>query len=310
MENKEKKFISAVVYVHNAQNRIGSFLRNLLQTLETQFEHSEIICVNDASDDDSLEEIRGIAGEKGDVCVSIVNLSYYHGMELAMNAGMDLSIGDYVYEFDCIDFADTADVIMQIYRKALEGYDIVSASPDCREKLTSRIFYGVFGRFSDLKYRITTESFRILSRRAINRVSSAKGTALYRKAVYANCGLKSTNIRFSAGRCKERGADPKDRIYKNGLAVDSLIVFTEVGYRFSMFMTILMMLIAVLGMVYTIAAYFTLHPVEGWTTTILFLSVCFIGLFGIQTIIIKYLQLIVDVAYKRRHYSFESVEKL
>ena len=53
-----------------------------------------------------------------------------------------------------------------------------------------------------------------------------------------------------------------------------------------------------------------IHPVEGWTTTILFLSVAFFGLFGILTIIIKYLQLLMDLVFKRKHYSFESVEKL
>ena len=54
----------------------------------------------------------------------------------------------------------------------------------------------------------------------------------------------------------------------------------------------------------------TVHPVAGWTTTILFLSVVFFGLFAILTVIIKYLQIIVDLVFKRKHYSFESIEKL
>lgn len=36
----------------------------------------------------------------------------------------------------------------------------------------------------------------------------------------------------------------------------------------------------------------------------------FFGLFGVLTIIIKYLQLLVDLVFKRKHYSFESIEKL
>ena len=52
------------------------------------------------------------------------------------------------------------------------------------------------------------------------------------------------------------------------------------------------------------------NPVVGWTTTILFLSVAFFGLFGILTIIIKYLQLLVNLVFKRKHYSFEGIEKL
>lgn len=77
-----------------------------------------------------------------------------------------------------------------------------------------------------------------------------------------------------------------------------------------MTMTVVMMLISVFMIVYSLVMYVVIHPVEGWTTTILFLSVAFFGLFGILTIIIKYLQLLMDLVFKRKHYSFESVEKL
>ena len=63
-------------------------------------------------------------------------------------------------------------------------------------------------------------------------------------------------------------------------------------------------------LVYTLAVYFIGHPIEGWTTTVLFLSVAFLGLFGILTVIVKYLQIIVDMVFKRKHYNFESIEKL
>ncbi|MBP5698481.1 MAG: glycosyl transferase family 2, partial [Alphaproteobacteria bacterium] len=58
------------------------------------------------------------------------------------------------------------------------------------------------------------------------------------------------------------------------------------------------------------AVYFTRTPVEGWTTTILFLSFAFFGLFGVLTVIIKYLQIIVNLIFKRKTYNFESIEKL
>ena len=54
MENKEKNFASAVVYVRNAENRLEKFLKTIISTMEDNFAHSEVICVNDASDDKSL----------------------------------------------------------------------------------------------------------------------------------------------------------------------------------------------------------------------------------------------------------------
>ena len=42
-ENKEKNFISAVVYVHNAEKNIADFLSMLIRVLESNFENSEIL---------------------------------------------------------------------------------------------------------------------------------------------------------------------------------------------------------------------------------------------------------------------------
>ncbi len=75
-------------------------------------------------------------------------------------------------------------------------------------------------------------------------------------------------------------------------------------------MTVFMMIVSVFMVFYSVVVYLTANPVVGWTTTILFLSVAFFGLFGILTIIIKYLQLLVDLVFKRKQYSFENIEKL
>ncbi len=52
-------------------------------------------------------------------------MGYSHGLEASMNAGIDLSIGDFVFEFDSCFMDFDPDVIMQVYRKSLQGFDIV-----------------------------------------------------------------------------------------------------------------------------------------------------------------------------------------
>ena len=309
-KNKEQNFVSAVIYVHNAEDRIERFLDMVVEVMERNFEHSEIICVNDSSEDGSLSIIRKVSKAAEKTSISVVNMSYYHGLELAMDAGMDLAIGDFVFEFDNTVADFNSSVIMEIYRHSLEGYDIVSASPNRKERMSSRLFYRIFAKFAAVSYRMNTESFRVLSRRVINRVSSMNKMAPYRKALYANCGLKTDCIRYEVTGDWSKARDRKEQRYRMDLAADALILFTEVGYRFSMTMTVVMMLMSIFMTVYSLVTYFVIHPVEGWTTTILFLSVAFFGLFGILTIIVKYLQLLVDMVFKRKHYSFESIEKL
>ena len=285
MENKEKNFASAVVYVRNAENRLEKFLKTIISTMEDNFAHSEVICVNDASDDKSLEIIKKTSEIAKSTSVSVINMSYFHGLELSMDAGIDMSIGDFVFEFDNTTLDFDPEMIMTIYYRSLKGYDIVSASPDRKEKFTSNLFYKVFDRFTDYSYKMTTESFRILSRRVIN----------LKYAVI-------NNIAFDE--------DVREKKYRSNLAANSLLLFTDIGYRFAKFMTVFMMVVSVFMVLYSVVVYLTANPVVGWTTTILFLSVAFFGLFGILTIIIKYLQLLVDLVFKRKQYSFENIEKL
>ena len=39
MINKEKNFASSVIYIHNAEKQIGSFLSAIISVIENNFEH-------------------------------------------------------------------------------------------------------------------------------------------------------------------------------------------------------------------------------------------------------------------------------
>ena len=306
---KEKNFISAVVYVRNDDAHISEFLSMLTGVLEGNFEHSEIICVNDFSSDDSLAKIREFCKAGSSVSISVLNMSYFHGIELSMNAGVDLSIGDFVFEFDSVAMDYEPSRIMDLYYRTQEGFDIVSLTPDKGNGFFSRVFYKLFNVFSNYPQKISTETVRILSRRTINRVSSMSKTIPYRKAIYASSGLRTTRIVYQR-MDSSRSVDKGERSYRRGLAINSLILFTDVGYKFSIYMAVIMMCIAISMVTYSVVIYLTRNPVEGWTTTILFLSFAFFGLFSVLTVIIKYLQIIVDLIFKRKTYNFESIEKL
>ena len=308
--NKEKNFISAVVYVHNAENRIINFLKAVAAILEDNFEKSEIICVNDFSDDKSVQRIKEISTEFNQTCITILNMSFFHGVEVAMSAGVDLAIGDFVFEFDSTVLDFDKKEIMKIYYKSLEGFDIVSASPDKTKRKTSSLFYSVFNRFSHLNYKMTTERFRILSRRVINRIASMNKTMPYRKPVYAACGLKTANLTYEITAKINEKEDSFTKKYRRTLAGDSFIIFTDLGYRVSVFITSFMLFFTVAVGIYALVFHFLKNPVSGWTSTILFISVSMFFVFMILTIILKYLQILVGLVFKKTRYSFESIEKL
>ena len=83
--------------------------------------------MNDGISQDVLETLRTADEKFPDLNITIINMGFSHGLEAAMNAGIDLSIGDFVFEFDSCYMDYDKSLIMDVYFKSLEGYDIVSA---------------------------------------------------------------------------------------------------------------------------------------------------------------------------------------
>lgn len=307
----EKNFVSAVVYVHDEPVQVKRFLGLVKKTLEDNFLHSEIICVLDDDNEDVMDVIRQLGTDEGRINISALKMGSYHGVELAMTSGVDFAIGDFVFEFDSTIDDFSPDTIMAVYRKSLQGYDIVCAVPEKSQPLTSKLFYYAFSKFSTAKLQMVTERFRIISRRAINRISSMNKTVPYRKVVYAGCGFPLYEYLYTpvqAGGGVSHTSE--ENHYRRRLAVDAMLLFTDVGYKMSMLLTSMMMLIAIAIGCYGVVIYFTSSPVSGWTTTICFMAFAFFTLFLMLTIIMKYLQLILNLVFKKKQVCFEGVEKI
>ena len=307
MDTKHQNFISAAVYVYNAESSIAGFLETLYAVLNENFINFEIICVLDDSPDGSRTVIENLAGGFENCMLSVINMGGYHGVEAAMQAGTDLAVGDFVFEFDRCPADYPPDLIIRAYERLLEGYDIVSCGGG-RSGAASKIFYSVYNRYSGTKYNLKSESFRIISRRAINRVQSMSINRPYRKAQYASCGLKSDYIAYSPVRKNKNPAQPLKNPHDTALT--SLILFTDVAYKITLCLTFIMMASAMAAAVYVLAVYLLGSPAEGYTTMMLFMSGVFFALFAVLSVIIKYLSVIAGLVFNKQRYIIESIEKI
>lgn len=312
--NKEDNFISVVAYVHNDESNVLNFVDNISHFLEENFKSFEIILVDDASEDDGIALVRKYARGYG-VMVQIVHMSYFQGVELSMNAGVALAIGDFVLEFDSVSMDYDVEMVMEVYRRSLQGFDIVSAAPDDGYAFSSKLFYSLFNHFSKVRHKLRTERFRILSRRVINRIRSMTKTIPYRKALYMNSGLAYDTLLYNPQSSKNGeqcplGGDKDVNVFRRRMAIDSLILFTDFGYKTALGFSCFMLLLTVVLALYTIGVYSMSIPVEGWTSTVLILCMGFCGIFSVATIIIKYLDVLIGIVFKKRTYTVESIEKL
>lgn len=302
--NKEHNFVSAVVYLGDAASSTLEFLQTLNVCLDEHFLQYEIIAVNAVGGQDRGEWLEKWA--KGlEKPLTVVNMSAGQPHEQCMNAGLDIAIGDYVYEFDSTVMTYPEEIIFRAYETAMQGNDIVTVCPR-EEKGISRLFYAVFNRSSHFTYKLRTDAFRLVSRRALNRAHAMNENLPYRKAAYAACGLKTAELEFasSAGKQATKVDNPAE------LALDSLILYTDFGYRFSLGFSLLMLVGTVIMGIYTLVTYLIGHPINGWTTTMLALTAGLTGLFAILTMVLKYLSLVVKLIFQRQKYLVESIEKL
>ena len=299
--NKEKNFISAVVYLHNDGAQAVRFFKALNAVLDQHFEQYELVAVDDACADDTIPTLRDWA-KALEKPLTILHLSLHQGRETAMNAGLDAAIGDYVYEFDSTQTPYPIEMVFDAYRAAMAGSDIVSVCPRSTAG-SSKMVYRVFNGNSHSAYKLRTDAFRLVTRRAINRVHASSAHLPYRKAAYAACGLKMTDLGFD-GRV---GAGAPHRF---NLAIDSLALYTDAGFKASVGITLFMLALALAELVYTLVIFATGHPVAGWTTTMFVITVGFAGLFAVLAIVVKYLSLLLELTFKQQKYLVESIEKL
>ncbi len=305
---KDKKFISVIIHVKENHNHLVSFLNILEKQFSPNFENYEYIIVNNSANLDinqylTLQEKNNISGS-----INIINLSWVHNIEDAMRAGIDLSIGDFIFEFDSISLDFNSSFILEVYKICLEGFDVVAAVPLLSKFSISKLFYNILSRFSN-NIELTTETFRVVSRKLLNIAAKSNNSFRYRKINYHYSGLKSKILFYQQIKTFDF---KKDFSFseKFSLAGNVLIYYSNIGTSFSWILSLIFFLASILVGIYTLISFLVLKEniQEGWTTTMLFLSLSFSGLFGILAIISKYLEILLKETKINSSYTYQSIE--
>lgn len=199
METRTKSSISVVVPVYKEEGNIDEFIQRMVPLLSNLTPRFEIVFALDPSPDGTQDKI--LAARAKDERIKLITFSRRFGQPMATLAGLEYARGDAVVVMD-VDLQDPPELVTEMVRKWLEGFDVVYAQRRTREgetwlkKVVSAIGYKVINRVADVEIPPNTGDFRLMSRRVVNEITRLKECHGFLRGMVALVGFRQTALLF------------------------------------------------------------------------------------------------------------------
>ncbi|RYE19595.1 MAG: glycosyltransferase, partial [Sphingobacteriales bacterium] len=278
-------YISVIVPIYNEEKNIINLYNRVTDVLRQLGQPFELVFINDGSRDNSIEIIKGLA--ETDASIKYINFSRNFGHQIAVSAGLDHTRGQMVVIIDA-DLQDPPELIIDLYNKMQQGYDVVYARRRKREGesfmklLTAKAFYRILSNITSVDIPVDTGDFRIMSNKIVQVLRQMPERNKYLRGQISWAGFKQTFIEYDRA---ERAEGETGYTYRKMLrfALDGITSFSDFPLKLASVLGFLVSGIAFFVMIYALYSKFVLEDtVEGWTSLII--SVLFLG--GIQLLTI------------------------
>lgn len=170
-------FVSVVAPLRNDADVVEEFLAELIEVLRNSYTNYEIVLVEGGSDDDTVERVSKLLEREGGI--RLIRLSRNFGEEVAITAGLEAVIGDYIAVIRP-DF-DPPQLIPIMVARARQGAGIVAAlrkGPRRGEGILTRIgakcFFWLCNALLNLQISENSTSFQVMSRQSVNALIQMK----------------------------------------------------------------------------------------------------------------------------------------
>jgi len=311
--NSQKIDISIVIPVYGCAECLEELHNRLVIVLNSLVSHYEIILVEDASPDDAWQRILQLT--KNNSAVKGIRLSRNFGQHKAITAGLDFATGEWIVVMDC-DLQDKPEEITKLYKKAIEGYDIVFARRYDRKdgyfkKLGSKLFYKFMSYMTDTKLDPAIANFGIYNQKVIHAITGMRENLRYFPVMVKWVGFASTTIDVVHS---ERHSGKSSYSLKKliNLSLDVMVSFTDKPLKLMVYFGLE---ISILSALYALSIFVSAITgnieVEGWASvmvSIWFISGILMTMIGVVGI---YVGKSFDEAKKRPQYIIsETVREL
>ena len=189
--------ISVVLSFRNEADNLPELIRRQETVFFAQNLSYELVFVNDASTDNSLEIL--LKARERNPAIKILNMSRRFGNIPCVLAGFAKARGDAIIYMDT-DLQDPPELIPQMIEKWREGADVVHTTRTARrgenefKMWLTRKAYRIINRLSDITILENTGEFKLISRRAMDQILQLKEFDPYMRGLIAWVGFKQVQV--------------------------------------------------------------------------------------------------------------------
>src|ERR1035437_6790944 len=191
--------LSVIIPVYNEGKNISIFYERLLKVVSQLDVAYEMLFINDGSSDNSFYLIKELA--MNNHSVKYIDFSRNFGHQVAVTSGLDICKGNATVIIDA-DLQDPPELIIDLYNKMKEGYNVVYARRKIRKgesflkKFTAKMFYKLMDKITTIPIPPDTGDFRIIDRKIINVLKKMPEQQKYLRGQIAWAGFKQTAIEY------------------------------------------------------------------------------------------------------------------
>ena len=274
-----KPVFSFILPILNEEETILETYRRLARVMDGLEGESEVLLVDDGSNDRSLEMMRDL--HQRDPRVRYVSLARNFGHQIAVTAGLAFARGDAVIVLDA-DLQDPPELIPTMIERWREGFHVVYAQHIAREResVAKKVFAYVFYRFLRLLTNedipADTGDFCLMDRKVVDVLNSLPERGRYLRGLRAWIGFRQTAVPFER---EARYAGKVKYTFRKSfsLAMTGIVSFSRVPLRIATYLGLLVALFALvmIGVVVYWRLFHPSAPLIGYTiitAVILFLA--------------------------------------
>jgi len=219
-----KKLISIVVPTYNEEKNIPLVHEELKKVFSSLPDYQfETIFVNDGSRDNSWEEIEKLA--QFDRSVKGISFSRNFGHQAAIEAGLHHAKGDAVIMMDG-DLQHPPMLIPKLIESWNKGFYVVNTKRLKTEKesffkkTTSKLFYWLINKISDIHLDQGSADFRLLDRKAVTELAKLKEKDKFYRGLIKWIGFQVAFVEYRANSRKNG---------KSSYTLKKMLTFARVG---------------------------------------------------------------------------------